>query len=197
MGVVIPSSFGQITWKGFHGSTGQLWACTMGIDVTGGITDPTDLATRCYDAWDENINPVLSSSTALTACNVKLGPGNLGPQAQFDLLRAGQVDAPTLPSNVAILVQKRTAAGGRANRGRMFIPGMPEGSVTNGGLIDSAILLAWDGAFFNMKAQLLADLQIDGLVVLHDESSPVALPTPITDLRVQSMVATMRRRLRR
>lgn len=197
MGIVIPNGYGQITWKGFHGATGQLWACTQGFSVEDVPLNLLNFAGDCYDAWGDNICPQQTSSTALLSCLVKLGPGNLGASAEFSGPATGGVDVPTLPSNVAVLVRKVTASGGRANRGRMFVPGMAEGSVSNTGTIGSPTLPNWQAAFDQMQSDLEGSSGIENLRVLHDESSPVATPTVQVSYAVQALVATQRRRLRR
>jgi hypothetical protein len=99
----------------------------------------------------------------------------------------------TLPQNCAILLHKRTASAGRNMRGRCFIPPYwpPEGSVDATGNIASSALT-------NMNASW-ADIANDrAWVLFHDSASPgTKIPTAITQLRVDAVIATMRRRLRR
>lgn len=106
-------------------------------------------------------------------------------------------DAP--PQNTAVLVQKRTALGGRRNRGRMYLPGFTvETQVTSRGTLDGAALTAkqevineWAAALTTPGGGLISMPP----VILHSEVP--AGPTPITEFRVSGVVATQRRRLRR
>lgn len=104
-----------------------------------------------------------------------------------------------VPPNSAILVQKRTALGGRQNRGRMFLPPawIGEGNVDHLGNID-ANLSTIQGYVANMFGFLVDGELIP--VVLHTANppgeDPPATPAPITQMSVQSKLATQRKRMR-
>ena len=52
----------------------------------------------------------------------------------FSPQREGAVAAAALPGNVASCISFRTAGRGRSSRGRNYVPGLPEGSVTGNGM---------------------------------------------------------------
>lgn len=97
----------------------------------------------------------------------------------------------TLPSNCAYLYRKRTALGGRKNRGRMFLPGVGEADVNSLGVISTGVV----GALQALADDLLTDLDAAGypMHILHNDSTP---PTQVTALLLDSVIATQRRRLR-
>jgi len=110
---------------------------------------------------------------------------------------AGSLDC--LPMNVAILIQKRTAFAGRKNRGRFYVPAVPNTSVNGAadpnGLTASALSGAQTMAdtFF---AQLTDSDDGDPLhpVILHP--TPSTTVTQVTSFSVQGRLATQRGRLR-
>lgn len=102
---------------------------------------------------------------------------------------------PALPPNVAVLINKSTGAGGRRNRGRLYVPPVfpSEGNFDRGGVIAPASLASlqtwWDGVYGDLNALGL------GMRILHE--NPPFTPTIVTSLEVQSLCATQRRRLRK
>lgn len=108
---------------------------------------------------------------------------------------AGQVAGDPVSPQVAVLVRKITAAGGRRNRGRMYWPGVSRTSVFSDGRLSSTELASFNTTVATLKSNLVALAQVADLVVLH--SSAPFTPTVITDLDVHPFVATQRRRLKR
>ena len=106
-----------------------------------------------------------------------------------------------IPQNTAILVRKQTGFAGRAYRGRMYIPGVPEPDVSGTGELAGASLTAWQTA----ATGFLADFNdIMPAVLIHscqyEENAPPCVPpvpTDVVSLQVDDFVATQRRRLRR
>lgn len=120
-----------------------------------------------------------------------VGPGIQGPNAT--------------PQNTALLFRKTTASGGRRNRGRMFVPGLVEGSVGNTGVISTADAPAYQTAADELFDNLVT-LECP-MVILHPavpgrpmkpatDALAAATPTPVTALQLQPVAATQRRRLR-
>lgn len=152
------------------------------------------------DVLAQNIDDIISAAASCTGGFVLVG--NDGGSIRFDVSLATPVvgDRATTAASpqVACLVKKNTALGGRRNRGRMFIPWPAEGDIGNNGRLTPAALTALDGVATN-----LANLDAGGssggnfssLVVLHD-SGPFP-PTAITGFSASPVVATQRRRLDR
>lgn len=99
------------------------------------------------------------------------------------------------PQNTAYLVRKTTVLGGRRNRGRMYIPGIPEGSINGVGVIDAATVVAFQASLVAFFTEILDSDQVLAFVLFH-ETAPFD-PTQISDLQIQPQCATQRRRLRR
>lgn len=92
-----------------------------------------------------NLLPVLSSSWTLEAMRWKIVAPALGVEQISVPLGAGAGggSAVALPSFASAVLSIRTSLGGRSRRGRMYIPGIPEGQTTNSSF-DSALPL-WAG----------------------------------------------------
>lgn len=94
---------------------------------------------------------------------------------------------------VAILAQKQTGFGGRAGRGRIFIPGIPAASVDTDGAVAGAVITALNDDLADLLlAVSVADVPA---ALLHND--PGLEPYEITALTVASQAATQRRRNRR
>lgn len=97
----------------------------------------------------------------------------------------------------AVLVHKRTTRGGRRGRGRLYMPWfMNESSVDEAGIISAGTLVVLQGIFDNWLAALIT--QGVPMVVLHDpgQTAP-GPPNEVTNLVVDRVVGTQRRRLGR
>lgn len=106
--------------------------------------------------------------------------------------------APSNPPapNTSLLFKKTTGLRGKAFQGRMYVPGgyCDEGEISSGGIIDNTthdeIEALWQGAL----ADMLTALGGDNLCLFHN--NPATAPTVLTDLSLEPMIATQRRRLR-
>lgn len=115
--------------------------------------------------------------------------------AQFLGPITGTITDTAMPPNVAVLVTKDTAAGGRRNRGRFFVPPVypMEGSVDSGGVIGSTQLTSLRNWYTGTYNGLVSE---DMVPCLFHSKAPFT-PTPVTSWTVQPLVATQRRRLRK
>lgn len=192
---VIPAGYAQINLR-FSGAALPNGAeVTFGLDVSGFATGPAALGTGVVAAWVTNIMPNLANEVAGNGCLVKYGPESTGPSATVAFNSAGTAGIGAYGANCAWLVHKTTAFGGRAGRGRMYIPGLRETIIEGDGDIDGAARTNMDS---DMTAFMTAlDALPAPMVVLHSEGSPLTVPTPVTELVVDSRMATQRRRLRR
>jgi len=87
--------------------------------------DLGDLAEAIADSWVANIMPLLSNQISITEVDAVDLRTQSGPEAQHIVTPpvAGSLTSPMLPSNVAVVLTKRTAKRGRSYRGRIYIPG--------------------------------------------------------------------------
>jgi hypothetical protein len=107
------------------------------------------------------------------------------------------------PPNVALLVHKRSARGGRRGRGRMYIP-WAKGStnITEAGVFQAADLTAVNAAVAAWATAVNAS--VGPIVLLHRPSSPGTVhpttpgaPNVVTSFVADPLVGTQRRRLGR
>lgn len=166
---------------------------TLGINQS--LQTPAQVATAVGGFFSNNLLSPLANEVTLSSVLCKFGPNNTGPSAEVAFQVAGSASGAAGPPNFSLLVKKVTGDGGRAGRGRWFIPGLPEGQVDEGGFILQATL----DDYQDRLDAFLNDLIGQDLppVVLHGAGSPLVSPSEITSLEVQPLGATQRRRMRR
>lgn len=193
--MTIPAGFGQINWLLTGASLPTGAQVTMGIDVSGTTDSPADVAAFAITQWDDHFAPSIVDGYTLSGCLVKFGPEATGPSATVGTTVGGE--APGLPAtpNCAYLAQKLTAFGGKAGKGRMYIPGVPEPQMDGAGNLDGT----WRANLQTALNLSLAAFDTANVpwVLLHQAGSPLSVPTPITSITVASRIATQRQRLRR
>lgn len=189
--MTIPAGFGEAAFE-FQGA-----AQPLGAVVTIGFSnDATQSATDCaqdlHTLMRDVVAAMCSVETSLLRTNVKLGPDATGPIGTYATTQAGGRSGDSCPPNVAFLVRKATALGGRQGRGRFYLPGIAEGDVDEGGTLSASIRDAASAALgtFHFAASA-ADVPP---FLLHNDS---LAPTAITTYNLDVKVATQRRRLRR
>lgn len=107
---------------------------------------------------------------------------------------AGTGGQAPVPINCALLVTKLTGIGGRRNKGRMYIPPfLPgESQVDQNGILTGTVQAVIQG---QIDAAVAANAADDiGYVLFHQTGSEI--PTAITELRCENLIATQRRRMR-
>lgn len=193
--MVIPELFAQVNYRftGLCCPTGA--EVTMGVDNTAAGMTAQELGTAMGNAFVANLLPDLSQSITLSSVLVKLGPNDTGASAEVAYGNAGTAGATGEVPQCAILVQKITGSGGRAGRGRFFLPGAPESTFSAAGVMSGANQLNWAD---NLDAyQNEVEATTLSLALLHGPTSPINVPTLITSLAPQLRAGTQRRRNRR
>jgi hypothetical protein len=197
MTLEIPAGYALIAFHHTQDLALHPQVTTLGAFVELFSGGPDELAETCGGAWSDNIVPSMSDDVAFLECTVKLGPNDTGPTGASSFSATGGNVGTSLAPQVSFLVKKRTASGGKANRGRMFVPGPTEADVNSGGVVTGGVVDALQGAFGDFFSDLVAaDI---APVILHAISEAVPdppAPTIITEFQVDSVVATQRRRLR-
>ena len=163
---------------------------TYGVElVTGGAQDAADDCAAYFGSFVEN---VCTADFTLQSTTAKEGPNDVGPVAVSNNQAVGTVSGSAAPPNVAVLVQKRSAFGGKRNRGRFYVPGVPDTQMGPTGLLGSTPL----GDIQTAADALLDGIESEGkpMVILHSSGS--GTPTPVTSLIVLALLATQRRRIR-
>ena len=190
--MIIPVGYAQVTHIFSSGFLPYGAVTTYGIGDIGLFPDLNALASDLYDAFQDHVMGNLSSSVNHDTCRVKAGPNETGPVGEFTGVEVGGAGGTFASPNLAYLVEKHTALGGRKGRGRMFLPGVTEGGIGGSGDLDLTVL----GDFTTNLANWLDALGGVGVepVVLHSDETA---PTPITAFVIDPKVATQRNRLRR
>ena len=200
MGVVVPVGFAQVNMQFFLAGDAEAMVVTVGVD-SGAEEDPSVLADAVFSRLvqsgtifepsshteDWTMGPFVAS--IMTSTGPQIGTGEFSNQGEIPTQT-------TLPQNCAILVQKRTARGGRKGRGRMYWPPVYPNEATTGptGLLDAGAHTAWQTAMTEFHALSVAESQ--PLVLLHSEAAGAIAPDNITSLVAQQRIATQRTRLR-
>lgn len=186
---VIPVGFGQITHV-FAGGAVPLGAViTYGIEMT--ALDPLLACQEAAAQYSTHIRPHVNNSVTVVQTRLKMGPVEDGPTFEVNHNAEGALGGEPEPPQVAYLCKKQTAMGGRKNRGRFYLPGVETSKVGPNGHVDPT----FHTALGNALASFLEDLEAGGaqMHILHGDATA---PTPVTNLALDSIVATQRRRLR-
>jgi hypothetical protein len=168
---------------------------TVGLNASAFGGDGQAVAEAASDAFSNNW-PAANQGTQWTYLGVVIRLGqDGGPPAVYEAVRArvGTQAITSVVNNVAVLIRKNTARGGRPGRGRMYLPPfiVDQVSVSSVGLLNTALLAGMQNLATSWLVTSLAT------VVLHDSAAPGGTtPSPILSVTVQPRVATQRRRLR-
>lgn len=191
----IPEGYLQINWI-FGGASAPTGAqVTLGALNPAPAAPPDTQAEFFWDVWRDEILPLQVDTLDLIGCLVKQGPNDDGPSGTFAGVESGGIGNTGTSPAVALLVQKRTAVGGRKGRGRMYVPGLDEVAVNAQGSIPEVNRATWEVAFQALHDRLTAVNQDP--VLLHAAPGVFQPPHPITSFSVSATVATQRHRQRR
>jgi hypothetical protein len=201
--LIIPPGYAQILHSISLIGDAEPMAVTYGVQLTTGaaFTDQANaqsLHTKFITAFDTQISNQYSlESTTLRRPDgeTPTDPTFVGIHTQKEVFNG--TDNP-LPQNCAWLIQKRSGLGGRRRRGRMYMPAPAETVVGATGIITAASVTAMQTQMNTWLASIAADNAFEGMVILHSSGvSAVPTPTPVSQLVVDSRIATQRRRLRK
>nr|CRY97496.1 hypothetical protein [uncultured prokaryote] len=186
MGYVIPAGFSRVSFDYTSISPlGSQPSWGIGVDVP-----PSD---GLLDVMQEWWNDDLRTATDVDYTLIRIEARNDFIAIERPVGEAGALSATFCSPQVALLTSLTSPAVGRANRGRMYWPGvLPELYVTSQGVIEPTF-----AAGLRTKIEHLVDAvaSLDGsLVILH---SVEGVPSPVTNVTMQGQVATQRRRMRR
>lgn len=176
-----------------------------------GERPPDEVAHAVFNAWEGAWPPdVLSNAWQLVGCDVIVGGDDEGHDVgTWNETIPGTMTQGPPPQNCAMLVKKKTARSGRRNSGRMFLPAgyMAEEDVSPTGAHATPAL-----GSYNSRANTFFDSLMDVsqpvgqpptsfiVMLLHSEppgGGAAPVPTEVTSLTVDPIIATQRQRLRR
>lgn len=177
---------------------GQTQLCTFGVQVNIVDPEPNAIASVVASCWAGSglafSASAVADSTRFTGVKVyyqseiglQLGEDN-------DIVDGTRTSQPPSPQ-VACITKKRTALVGRRYRGRMYLPAsfLVATDVGPSGIIATTPLGLLQ-ARMNATLDALADDDVP-MVLFHTESPFTA--TPVTNLVVESLIGTQRRRVR-
>ena len=198
MGVIIPEGYFNTAFVfNCAGLTDEIITTLGTIDNPSAPQSAADMAANMRAAWSGTGAPFaaaqMTTEYTFVGCRtVKTVDGEpvLG-EALSNITGTQSLDS--IPANTAILVKKVTAAGGRRNRGRMFLPAV---ALQGSDVLPSGFLAAGEQAARQVQVGLAEAAMIADdcfPVLLHSDGGT---PTAIVDLAVASQVATQRRRMR-
>lgn len=193
--MTIPSGYAQVNFIFTGAAVPNGAECTMGFDIGGGAGTPALTAQEVGADFATHILPNLSSGLTLSGVRCKYGPDATGAFALEPFANVGGVGTSGATPAIAILIHKNTADGGRAGRGRMYLPGVVEAQPGSDGVLAGATITAVDSDFASVLSAWTADGHIP--VVLHGAGSPLSVPSVITSFSTDATVGTQRRRQRR
>jgi hypothetical protein len=196
MGTVIPPTYFNCRY--LHSCEGVI--DPFGFSIGGHMPGDqlmSEVALNLYESYSIMVwGSGSAAADTYTFQGVQLTVGDVsGPMiAQHLVPISGSIASNVPPVNLAVLVTKNTALGGRKNRGRLFLPTgvLFEPEVDPAGQITSGAQAALQQRF----EDFLAELQLRDVAPWLLHSHPDDEPTPIMSFSVQSLCATQRRRMR-
>lgn len=197
-------NFAQVNMKTQLAGDNEPFVTTFGIRCVSADFDQEaadTLSGICADFWLDGSygggsGAYLPSQGSYLGLNIVVGPTGVGPILDsVEGADDGTGTTTLLTQNTTYLVKKLTGLGGRANRGRMFLPFARAENVSDTGQLDSATIEYLQGHVDQLLQDVNdADSPIGVMVLLHTD--PGNTPDNITAMTVSPTVATQRRRLR-
>jgi hypothetical protein len=186
-----PAGFMQVRIPGVW-SAGVYGVVTFGAESSA-LGDASFNAELVWGAFNEHVLPLLDSTVEWGPVQVSIGPSSAPISGEGTSRAFGGSVIESCPPNCAVLVQKRTATGGRRGRGRYFWPwAASETSVSEGGVWATASR----NNFQTGQEGFLAELTTNNVPMMLFHADGGA-PSPVTSLVTQTLLATQRRRMRR
>lgn len=190
--MAIPVGFSEVTARLSAIGSSKAMAVVFGVENPSGGWDQIKVNTMSLSC-STFLKGLMSNAYRYEGVLVAEGsdPGTIQYASTTGAGVGGNATTAATP-NVAYLFKKLSLLGGRVNRGRMYVPGVTEGSVDAIGTVDSGTLAAGQTAANTFLGALVT--QTNPMVLLH--SDELLDPTPVTNLVFQQLAATQRRRLR-
>jgi hypothetical protein len=197
----IPPGFAQFSFFVTNATVGHRCVWTIGGKLAGSGLTPAQ-GSALFVAVSGALNPIWDSQVIQTGFHALIG--NDGPPMALDVPGSVAGSATTLqmlPPNVTYLLKKGTAFAGRAYRGRLYLPFVDNGAVSEAGVVSGARYTALTLAATNLFAApgTGSTTGVTGWWLLHraEPNTTPPAPTQLTAISATNMVATQRRRLER
>lgn len=201
MTLEIPVGHMQVAYRFLLAGDSEPMVTTMGyrLDDTPSLQNQVDqLRDNFVTAW-----PVAQRNTQWTflGCVARVGQDG-GPPVIVESPASSvgtNSTGTTLPNNISLLVKKQTGIGGRAHRGRCFVPpfNLVGVDVDQRGYLQSGWLSAHTSRITGWLGYGITGTLRPRPVILHDDGiATPSTPTLLTAVVLDARVATQRRRLR-
>lgn len=190
---IIPDGYAEVVSEfNVPGNSGPALV-VFGV-VGAAAADATAIADQVWTTWTQanGLLTNLSNVTALIRTRAILNDSGVLTYGEHTGSVAGGAAGAPLPPNCAYLASKRSGLVGRANQGRMYIPGCTEAEVGNDGIVTPAFITTMQTDLTDFIADLTTAAM--PMVILHDTVGVV--PVPVTTLSMNQKIATQRRRMR-
>lgn len=196
MGVTIPNGYGMVIHQITDNVNGEVSSITLGINP-----DEQNLV-AAVTAADESFRvgfPAASFDSQATlqpAIMYHRSGSNLGLYQSTLATLPGTTSQSSPPPQVSVVIRKRTEFVGKSRRGRVYLPHwyVQEGLVSEQGIINTTPLATLQGRADDWLESLQTQSELgDGMWLFH--SDPLQSPDKVTQLLVQPIVRTQRRRL--
>jgi hypothetical protein len=160
----------------------------------------TDLAGFTWSWWDDEYGPFVSSDVSLKLIRARDLTEQDGPVIEYISIdpAVGDGVSPVLPGNVTCTVKFLTGLAGKRNRGRVYVVGLQEASVTGNRLI-TGHSDDWIAAFMAFKSMCEAHSWTHMQVHQYTKDGPLeaGVARPIVQYACDGVVRSQRRRLPR
>lgn len=169
---------------------GQAWNNKVHFESVEANVTAQSVSTALAQNWVPSMKAMQVNDVQWFGVSVKtLGQG-LGEQFTTPLnTTGGQAGEPQRASFIAGVVQKKTGLAGRANRGRIYVPGI-RGGATHLGLIDAPEIEFWRLRLDEIRGNFISSQPFGvRLVLKHPEGS-----TPVTEVVMRPILGVMRTR---
>lgn len=169
----------------------------FGTNLFGPLTQT--IVDRVANLFRDGIKPIYDNSWFVGGVRVLENDAGTMKAWEQGLGEAGTASArDCCPPATSHVVSKRTGLAGKAHRGRLYLPGVPEGDVDEAGTLSNGYVTAIQTVLDSLQTAVEGDAAIVNLCLFHDDSTPGALPPDqVLSLQLKSTVGTMRPRQRR
>jgi hypothetical protein len=203
---IVPAGYARVVHSLELVGDAEPMAITYGVGPIDLADDPQAVVTGLHNAFGTHLAPRVSNQYVLAQTELLYQFASL-PSDPVVYLASTPIactqENMALPQNSATLVHKRTSLGGARGRGRLYVPGVPEGEVSPTGILVAAWRTTLGASFTSFLAAIEAAIPgpNTGMVLLHQSvgTPPPGFPPPtiVTALTVDPRIATQRRRLRK
>lgn len=198
MSLQIPPGYAQASIEHWLDGYPRPAVTTIGLKILGTEVGGLNIADIYWGAYHDAFRELFDTQVSIRDARVVVGQDGGEPMVYSSTSTIkGTGSRESAPPAIALMVSKNTNLGGRANRGRMFLPwALGDTSVAeNGAILPAVVTTAQSCAnqfLENLSSPAGEFSLIEAPVILHND--PARLPTVITGFSVNPTVRTQRNR---